>query len=131
MRHHGDRLRAVGAQRRRDIGRERRVATFVRRNELIVDPDMRAIVNGAKMQQYAAIAGLDVDVALVPAPYVKPEVTEPARLRFRRKRHFDRQRPFGDIARLVIASVVVEGESPRPVQRLPMVSLELRARITE
>jgi hypothetical protein len=131
VRHHRDGLASRRVERERDVGPERRVPAFVRRDEVPVDPDAREVVDGAEVQQDAVVARRRVELALVPAREVEAGVPDPARRRLGRERDLDRQRPVVDVRRPAVPPLVVERETPAAVEARPPGTLELGPRVRE
>jgi len=96
----------------RDVGRERRVAAFVRHGQAAVDPDPGRVVDGAEAQDHAVTAGLEFEVALVPAGLVEAAVGYAAGLGLRRIGHRDLHRPAFDLGGNGEGAFVVEAEAP-------------------
>src|SRR3954471_24776153 len=85
------------AQRESNVSREWSVATLMECNQVIVDPDLSFIVDGAEVQQHAATLRGNLEVALIPACAMEAAVADAARRRFGRKGHDDLQRPLCDV----------------------------------
>ena len=85
----GQLLRPRRPQHVGDVRAERRVAAFVRRDELVVDPHLRRLVDGAEVQEdpLAGPIGRDLDQAPVPEDLVAS--ADSGQRRLRRERNQD------------------------------------------
>src|SRR3954470_18403086 len=105
------------------------MTALVERHQMAVDPHARDVVDGAKMQQHASRSGAHMERAFIPATLMQPSIADPARLRFRRKRHDDLHGPFLDIRGMNILAVIVVKKFPCTVKRSPILPFHQWARI--
>ena len=129
-----DHLVRIGPQHGRDVRAERRVAAFVRGDEVAVDPHLRAIVDRATVEQQppAGILPRRPDGAPVPHDGMEAGLADAAGGRLGREGH--RNGACVDVlargpAVVEAASRVVVGEAPGASQIDPARPCQLRARV--
>ena len=126
---HDDLACARRRTRSRDVERERRVAALVSPTAA-VDPDGRAVVDGAEVEDQSLLARSrrELDRASIPAAAIETGIGDAARPRFGRKGHPDASVP-DNLGGRGPAGRRIQGKVPVSIERVPGSPPQLRARI--
>jgi hypothetical protein len=111
----------------RDVCGKRRVSAAMSRNQLVVDPDGRLVINGPEVQEHAAASDEcgRGDATAIPTRRVEAKMSHTAGHRLWGERHFDVAVPL-DITGCLTARFCVEHELPDTIERDPSCTRKLR-----